>query len=84
MRDCRARIGRIEKQLGTAGEDGPRTVADIVQWIGKREAAAGGKLTPEDRERAGYYWRRLIDEADAREAAAGRPGFGAKPSRRRR
>jgi len=66
--DVKKRISRIEARVGAA-DDGPRTVADIVQWIGKREAANGGKLTPADRDRAGYYWRRLLDEADAKEAA---------------
>jgi len=66
--DVKKRISRIEARVGAA-DDGPRTVADIVQWIGKREAANGGKLTPADRDRAGYFWRRLFDEADAKEAA---------------
>lgn len=66
--DVKKRISRIEARVGAA-DDGPRTVADIVQWIGKREAANGGKLTPADRDRAGYFWRRLFDEAEAKEAA---------------
>ena len=81
--DVKKRISRIEARIGAA-DDGPRTVSDIVQWIGKREAANGGKLTPADRERSNYYFRRLFAEADARDAeAGGRPGSGAKSSRRR-
>lgn len=62
--DVKKRISRIEARVGAA-DDGPRNVTDIVQWIGKREAANGGKLTPADRDRAGYFWRRLLDAADA-------------------
>lgn len=67
MANYKKRIDRITAQIGAA-DDGPRTVADIVYWIVTREEANGGQLTPADQNRAGYYWRRLFDEA----AAAGR------------
>lgn len=83
MANYKRRIDRISAQIGAAA-DGPRTVADIVRWTTEREQAAGGTLTPEDRALSNYYFRRLFAEAEARESAAGgRPGFGAKPSRRR-
>jgi len=81
MNDLKKRIGRIEKQLGTA-EDGPRTVADIVKWTVDRQDAAG-RLSPADLEKSNFYFCRLFAEAEARDAAGGRPGFGAKPARRR-
>jgi len=67
MADLNKRIDRIEARIG-ADANGFRTLAEIIRWTTEREQANGGTLSTADRLKSSFYFRRLFEEAAAREA----------------
>ena len=63
MNNVKNRITRLEKRIGAA-DGGPRTFSDVVRWTTERQDAAGN-LSPEDRDKSAFYFKRLFDESGA-------------------
>lgn len=58
MSSLKKRLAQIEAGLG-AGDRPPKTFAELIKWATEREAANGGALSLEDRDRGREYFALL-------------------------